>query len=156
MIKKAKFIFLLFILVLVSCGKQPLYEKVHTFDGRIWPQDLTAFHSVEVADTTRLYNVTITLRTTTDYKFSNLWIFLSTALPGGKTERMPYEFRIANEDGSWIGNKTGTIVETEITFGSRSFPAKGTYNFTIEQGITQSTIDEVLDIGLRVDELTTE
>jgi gliding motility-associated lipoprotein GldH len=137
---------------LTSCGEQPLYEKVHSFEGMVWEQGVTTSHEVEVIDTTKLYNITVTLRTTTDYKFSNLWIFLSTELPSGKSERRPYEFRITNEDGSWIGNKTGTIVETEITFDSRTLPIKGKYIFTIEQGITHSTVDEVLDIGLRVEE----
>jgi len=33
-------------------------------------------------------------------------------------------------------------------------PEKGNYTFALEQGITASAIDEVLDIGLRVEEVS--
>jgi hypothetical protein len=32
-------------------------------------------------------------------------------------------------------------------------PLKGKYTFTLEQGITESKIDQVLDIGLNVEEV---
>jgi len=35
-------------------------------------------------------------------------------------------------------------------------PEQGTYTFALEQGITESEIDEVLDVGLRVEEVKTQ
>ena len=51
-----------------------------------------------------------------------------------------------------VGNKTGTIVETSMSFPRRKMPQKGKYTFIIEQGITKQEIDEVLDLTLRVEE----
>jgi hypothetical protein len=113
----------------------------------------------------------MTLRTTTDYKYSNLWVFLNTKNPKGETTREPVEIAIANSDGSWIGKKTGTVVETEVVFirskegqfevferpGNPprmlkcSLRESGKYTFVVEQGITQTVMDEVLDLTFLVE-----
>ena len=152
--KRGTHIAALVITLLSSCGKQALYDKTHSFKDRVWEQDVKPNHRVEITDTNKVYNLSLTLRTTTDYKYNNLWVFLTTKLPDGSSERKPFQFRITNEDGSWVGNKTGTIVETELDFRNRRLPLLGTYEFTLEQGITQSAIDEVLDIGLKVEGAT--
>lgn len=139
------------LLFLTACSEQPLYEKVVSFDGKQWKQDVTPVFKVKIDDVDVNYNFTINLRTTTDYKYSNLWIFLKTETPDGMVERKPFQIMIANPDGSWIGNKTGTVVETPLVFRQRKLPLKGQYTFTIEQGITQSKVDEVLDLGFRVE-----
>lgn len=148
---RVSILFIAALLFLSSCGEQPLYEKVYSFKDRTWNLNNKPEYTVDITDTTSVYDITLTLRTTTDYKYNNLWIFLTTKIPNGETERKPFQIRIANEDGSWIGRKTGTIVETDLNFRSRKLPLKGTYTFTVEQGITQSEIDEVLDLGLKIE-----
>ncbi len=140
---------LLVIVALFGCGEKPLFEKVYSFDDRVWTLEQKPEFKIEVTDTTALYDISLTLRTTTDYKFNNLWIFLKTTLPDGQSERLPFQIRISNEDGSWVGNKTGSVVETSLDFPARKLPIKGEYSFIVEQAVTQSMVDEVLDIGLR-------
>ena len=139
------------ILFLVSCGKQPHYEKVYSFEGQKWDQDVKLEFVIDIKDISHDYDFTLSLRTTTDYKYNNLWVFLKTEAPDGNTGREPFEIIITNPDGSWVGNKTGTVVETPLYFKSRKLPLKGKYKFTVEQGITESKIDEVLDLGFRVE-----
>lgn len=105
-----------------------------------------------IDDVEKEYNFTLLLRTTTDYAYSNLWIFLKTEAPDGTTAREPFEIKLANPDGSWIGNKTGTIVETALYFKERKLPMKGKYVFTVEQGITSIQVNEVLDVSFLVEE----
>lgn len=128
-----------------------MYEKVYSFDDRKWDQDVKPTFEVEVNDLSKAYDFTLSLRTTTDYQYNNLWVFMKTIAPDGTSAREPFEIQIVNPDGTWIGNKTGTIVETPLYFRSRKLPLKGTYTFVIEQGITQSEVDEVLDLGFKVD-----
>ena len=135
---------------LSSCSEQPFYEKVYSFDGNEWNQRVKPSFTLNVKDIDIAYNFVITLRTTTDYKFNNLWIYMNTTTPDGTKAREPFEIKITNPDGSWTGIKTGTIVEHPLQFNKRKLPKKGNYTFTLEQGITDSKIDEVLDIGLRV------
>jgi gliding motility-associated lipoprotein GldH len=150
---KLKFITLLFLIgSTISCTEQPFFEKVYSFKDNEWTQRVKPSFTVDVQDIEKEYNFIVTLRTTTDYKYSNLWIFMNTVTPDGKKAREPFQIHITNTDGSWAGIKTGTIVEHPLQFSKRKLPKKGKYTFTLEQGITESKIDEVLDIGLRVQE----
>ncbi len=138
--------------VLYSCSEQPFYEKVYSFKNNEWSQRVKPSFTIDIKDINIEYNFAITLRTTTDYKFSNLWIYMNTITPDGTKAREPFQIAVTNPDGSWAGIKTGTIVELPLQFNNRRLPKKGKYTFTLEQGITDSKIDEVLDIGLRVTE----
>jgi gliding motility-associated lipoprotein GldH len=141
----------LLLVSLFACQEAPVYEKVVGFEKNEWSQRVKPEFKVEISDTACEYDFVLTLRTTTDYKYNNLWVFLNTETPSGVKAREPFEIRIANPDGSWAGKKTGTVVEFPLSFRRRKLPAKGTYTFVLEQGITTSTIDEVLDIGFRVE-----
>jgi len=155
--KRYKLLYVLLGLVLfASCSDQAFYEKIYSFESKEWNQKVKPSFQVEIEDTSANYIFIITLRTTTDYDYSNLWIFLSSTSPGGENGREPFEFKITHSDGSWIGKKTGTIVEHELRFSQRKLPQKGTYTFTLEQAITASKIDEVLDIGLRVEQIVSQ
>jgi gliding motility-associated lipoprotein GldH len=142
----------LLVTVLFSCSEAPFYEKVYSFENKNWKQNDKLKYVVDIQDLEQEYDFTLSVRTTTDYKFNNLWVFMKTEAPDGASGREPYEIKIANEDGSWIGTKTGTVVETSLSFSRRKLPIKGKYTFTIEQGITASKIDEVLDLVFTVEE----
>ena len=138
--------------VLFSCGEQPFYEKVVAFDDREWSLDEKPSYTVDVKDVSKEYDFTLSLRTSTDYKYSNLWIFMKTITPDGTVAREPFEIVITNDDGSWVGEKSGSVVTTPLYFRSRKLPKAGEYTFVIEQGITESKVDEVHDLTFRVDE----
>ena len=146
-----RFLFILVATVLFSCTETPFYEKVYSFENKEWKQDHKLKFVVDIQDLDKEYDFVLSVRTTTDYKYNNLWLFMKTEAPDGSMGREPFELMIANPDGSWIGQKTGTIVETPLKFSRRKLPLKGKYTFTIEQGITESTIDEILDVVFRVD-----
>lgn len=150
--QKSSFIILLCILsvTVFSCQEAATFEKIYAFETNHWEQKVKPRFVVNIQDTTKSYNFALTLRTTTDYKYSNLWIYMTTLTPNGKKAREPFEIKVAHPDGSWVGKKTGTIVENVLNFNQRKLPMKGYYTFIVEQGITNQSIDEVLDIGLLV------
>ena len=137
---------------MLSCSEAPFYEKVYSFKNKEWKQDQKMKYVVDIQDTEKVYDFTVTLRTTTDYKYNNLWVFMKTIAPDGSSGRRPYQLMVTNPDGSWIGTKSGTIVETTLSFRQRKMPIKGKYTFVLEQAITESKIDEVLDLVFRVQE----
>jgi gliding motility-associated lipoprotein GldH len=141
------------LLFFASCDETAYYQKSFGFKNNMWSQDVKPKFEVEFQDTTKLYDFVLTLRTTTDYKYSNLWIFLNSTPPVGESVREPYEIKTTFPDGSWIGKETGTIVEHQLVFKRRRLPYKGKYKFVVEQAITEKTVDEVLDISLRVEEV---
>lgn len=146
-----KFLVFAFLLLFTSCGKPPYYEKIYSFENRLWTQDVKLSYPVEITNIESEYNFTLSLRVSTDYKYNNLWVFLKTISPDGTEAREPFEIKITNPDGTWVGNRTGSVVETSLTFEKRKLPLKGKYTFILEQGITNSTIDNVLDLGFKVE-----
>ncbi|MEN9742804.1 MAG: hypothetical protein RLZZ65_609 [Bacteroidota bacterium] len=144
------------ILLLSACGKDAIYNKSYQFQDETWKQDVKPSFEVAIQDTSKIYDFVFTLRSTTDYAYNNLWVFLSTTPPTGKTVREPFEIKMAFPDGNWIGKRSGTIVEHEFVFAKRKIPYKGKYKFVLEQAITQKTVNELLDISLEVRESETE
>ncbi|WP_430405365.1 gliding motility lipoprotein GldH [Fluviicola sp.] len=138
---------LVLLVFLYSCGDTPLYNKSYSFKNNSWEQDVKPVFKVSIPDTTSFYTIQITLRTTTDYSYNNLWFFIHSKTPLGQVGREPVEIKIANPDGSWIGETSGTIVENTVYFKHRKFPQKGDYLFTFEQGITEQSARNVMDIS---------
>jgi gliding motility-associated lipoprotein GldH len=141
---------LVLLVFLSSCGDAPLYNKSYSFTNNSWDQDVKPVFKVNVSDTTASYTAQITIRTTTDYGYNNLWFFIHSKTPGGEVDRIPVEVKIANPDGSWIGETSGTIVENTVYFRDLKFPQKGNYIFTFEQGITEQSAKNVMDISYAV------
>jgi gliding motility-associated lipoprotein GldH len=138
--------------LLYGCGDGAFYSKSYEFKDKKWSQQQKPRFIIDFQDTTKLYDFRIALRTTTDYKFNNLWIFLHSKPPYGESVREPYEIKTTYPDGRWIGKKSGSIVEHQLIFKRRRPPYKGKYVFEIEQGISEKVIDEVLDISFIVEE----
>ena len=147
-----KIIPIVFVLFLLSCGETPHFDKTFSFENKEWDQRVMPTFSFDISDTTKAYDVILTLRVTTSYSFNNLWIFMNSKTPSGINKRDPFQIPISKPDGSWIGTKSGTVVENQLVFQARKFPEIGTYTIGIEQGIVEEKIDEILDIGLRIRE----
>ncbi|TXI85197.1 MAG: hypothetical protein E6Q38_00790 [Crocinitomicaceae bacterium] len=157
MVTKNRLLGIVFALgLLTGCENAPTFEKSYVFDKSEWAQNVKPSFTVDIQDVSKEYNFILTIRTTTEYKFSNLWMYMSTTTPKGDKAREPFELIIANQDGSWAGTKTGTVVETSLQFKRRKMPEKGKYTFVLEQGITESKIDEILDVTLLVEEAVKE
>lgn len=150
---KTAFFAILLGLFVTSCSEAPYFEKVVSFDNNKWEVNQKPTFEVEIDDTSVFYDFVLTMRTTTEYKYNNLWIFWNTKTPNGENVREPFEVKIAAQDGSWIGKNSGTIVENQIHFRQRKISPKGKYTFVLEQGITESVIDNVLDVNLKVEKV---
>jgi gliding motility-associated lipoprotein GldH len=146
-------VYIAIVYLLTGCSSPSVFEKSYAFEQNKWMQNVKPTFNVDIQDTSKAYNFIFTLRTTTEYKYSNLWIYLNTSTPDGQKVREPYEIKITNPDGTWIGKKIGTIVENTIYFRNKKMPRRGKYLFTLEQGITESLIDEVMDISLIVEKV---
>ena len=94
-----------FLVFFVSCTQTPEYIKVHTFKNKTWEQGNKIKYTFNIEDTTTKHDITLFLRTTTSYKYNNLWVFLTKETPEGKKTKETIEIKIASPDGSWVGKK---------------------------------------------------
>lgn len=107
---------------------------------------------VTVMDETVPYNLYMNLRVTADYKYANLFVLIKQVSPDKQAHSTRYEFKLANADGEWLGDGSGSIYSYQVPFKTAyKFPAKGVYTFEIEQNMRDNPLREVTDVGIRVE-----
>jgi len=149
------FIFFLLIISafsIISCDKNSIYEKNKEIKNNNW--NITDFKKFDVIidDTLSLHKFYINIRHTGDYKYSNIYIFITTSFPDNSIIRDTAQIILADKDGRWLGTGLGNIKDNRILFkkGIR-FPQKGIYSFTIEQGMRDQNLEGIADIGIRIE-----
>ncbi len=116
-------------------------------------QDAQSFNFT-ITDTVALYNVYVQVRNTTDYPFSNLYLFLMTKDAQGMTSRDTLECILAAPDGKWLGDGMGKLRENRILIKKdMRWPAPGFYEIKIEQAMRKEILVGISDIGLRIEKV---
>ena len=148
-----KALFLLSVLyVFVSCDSNKLYEENMAVGEDGWHHDDIKTFEFDITDTISPLNLYINVRTSTDYAFSNLFMFLYSEYPSGYSDKDTLEFILAEQSGQWLGQSSGTVVENQILiFKGGRFTTPGTYKFQLEHGMRQKILPEILDVGFRVE-----
>jgi len=133
-----------------SCSDGPYYQKTYDFHQRTWASDRPSVFRINIDDTTAVYRFELSVRTTTEYAYNNLWLLWKSKTPSNERASEPFELKITSPEGNWIGKKTGSLVEHQLTFAERKMPHVGEYIFTIQQASTHEKVKDILDIGLTV------
>lgn len=148
---KNVFLFLIAVSILSACGKEPLFIKTYDFKNHIWGGGESPKFTFHARDTKTAYDFVLTLRTSTDYEYSNLWVFMYTKNPNKTIRKDTLNLPLAKQNGKWMGKNTGSIVENEFLIGfNKKFPAKGEYTVRFEQAIMQSNVENVIDLTFQV------
>lgn len=140
-------------MALAACDGNVYYDESRSVDEHGWaPQDSVCF-DVEVDDTTHLFNFLVEVRNSVTYPYSNTFLFIGTTFPDGSVARDTLECPLADATGRWLGKRTGRYVDARYRLrgGSARFPMTGTYHFAITNGMRDSAISGLKDIGFRVE-----
>jgi gliding motility-associated lipoprotein GldH len=137
---------------LTSCDNSKIYEENFNVDSEGWHSDDIKDFKFTIEDTLSPLSLFVNVRTSTDYKYSNLYIFLHSKYPNGEKNKDTLEFILADPMGKWYGESSGTVVEFKgmISTGGR-FAQAGEYMFSIEHAMREEVLAEVIDVGFRVE-----
>ncbi|MBU3927740.1 MAG: gliding motility lipoprotein GldH [Bacteroidetes bacterium] len=139
------------VLVLVSCDVHTLYDQQVALPENGWFKNEAVKFDLDISDTITPYHFELTLRHTTNYRYCNLYIFLTTRFPEGKMSRDTIELVLADPTGQWVGKGWGNLRDNEITLKSPLFfPQKGHYQFLVQQAMRTDTLNEITHLGLRL------
>jgi gliding motility-associated lipoprotein GldH len=127
--------------ILTACSSNALHSESISIAGQAWKQGVKKELNIPVKDTSLLYDVVLTVRTTSEYPYCNLWMYLTVDGPLGKSKRFPLEITTADSKGQWLGEKIIT---------HDRFPKKGVYRFSFEQASTDKVLPEVMDLTLEL------
>lgn len=151
---QGKLIVPLLFFILTACGKNILYTDSFIIPDKTWKlTEITEFR-YDSADTLSRTNVSINIRTGSDFPYRNIFLFLTAVAPDGKSITDTLEYELADEKGNWYGKGIGDIHELTLPYRSDVFfPMRGTYIFKIQHGMRIQDLKGVYDIGLRIEKI---
>jgi gliding motility-associated lipoprotein GldH len=137
--------------LLFSCNNNIVFTDSKAMAAKKWElMNITSF-SVPIDDTLNSNNVFFTIRTGSSYPFRNIYLFVNTTSPDGKSITDTLEYFLADEKGKRFGKGFGDVHELNLPYKSNVyFPVKGTYNFNIRHGMRVEDLKGVYDFGLRI------
>ena len=139
---------------IASCDRNCAYERNDTIENEKWNLEKAFNHQFEIKDSMQWYNMYINIRNTTDYKNSNLFLFVTTTFPKGQKAKDTLECALANPQGKWYGKGNGRLKECKILFKPKfRFSQNGKYNIEIKHGMREQDVMGISDIGIRLEKL---
>lgn len=149
---------LIFLLMAASsCVKIDEFEKTEMIQGQKWYYKEVPSFTFSISDTTARYNVYITLRHTDQYNYNNIWLKLGVKSPADSTVYQNVNLILAEDAKGWEGSGMNDIFEVRklISKGPVSFPRSGEYIFTIAQIMRENPLENIMNVGLRVEKAGT-
>lgn len=144
-------VLLLVCLSVVGC-KNVLYQNSETIPNKIWEAERNITFNVEVTDTVKGYDFYIDLRNESTYPYANIYMFVNSTFPNGKSARDTVECFLADKTGRWLGTGLGDILDNHILFKENvRFPDMGTYSFSFEHGMRDESLSGILDVGISIE-----
>jgi len=139
-------------LFLVSCGNNVLIDDDVAYEQSYWPVSDKYILEFEQPDTVSNYNFFITLRNTDDYPYRNIYVFLTTVFPNGKTTRDTIDCPLANYQGKWLGKGFGGVYDNRIIYMHNTrFQQPGSYKVIMEQAMRNKELPGIKSVGIRIE-----
>jgi gliding motility-associated lipoprotein GldH len=140
------------LLFLTACDSKRIFEENKDIPNSSWiSSDIIRF-DVPIKDPATPANFFINVRHADGYPYSNLYLFIKTTFPNGKSSMDTLECILADEKGKWLGKGLGDIYDNQIPFKRNvRFPLAGTYSFEVQQATRNDNLPLIMDIGLRIE-----
>lgn len=133
-----------------SCNFDTVVDTNQSIEDNQWLYANAAKAEFEIKDTTKPYQVNFKLRINTDYRYANLFV-LTTFKDSKKRKRIRYQFKLAKEDGQWLGNGSGDLYTyTFPLLKNHRFADTGKYEIEVEQNMRDNPLVGVSDVGIEV------
>ncbi len=136
----------------ISCKDIAVYESNYDVKREVWNIDSVAHFFVNVTDTISPYNIFVSIRNTTSYPNSNLFLFIHTTSPVGATLCDTLECILADKRGDWLGKGFGSLRDNRIPYKRYiRFPEQGVYSINIQHGMRTNNLQGIASVGVRVE-----
>jgi gliding motility-associated lipoprotein GldH len=144
--------YFLLLLPLISCDSNTVLDNYQRIPNAQWKKDSPVVIGTSLTDLKAVYDIYFQVRNTTDYEYSNLYLFINTTLPDASKTRDTVECILAKPDGKWIGKGFGKIKESRWLMKKGMMIKKaGHYKFEIEQAMREDNLKGIADVGLKIE-----
>jgi len=155
--KRVSFLFFILFIFLFSCNTIDLYEKDVTIPKFSWKSSYRPEFNFLIKDTTAQYELFLVLRHNEKYNYNNIWFNLYAQAPGDSVRKISVEKTLATNEHGWEGTGMDDIYEHRISLNNEliennfSIKHPGEYRFTIEQIMREDPLQNVMNVGLRIE-----
>jgi gliding motility-associated lipoprotein GldH len=138
-----------------SCTKINVFEKNVAFKDHAWQSIVKPVIVFNISDTASLYNLYIVLRHSDAYDFNNVWIKCTVVTPGDTIRKSRnYNLPLASNDKGWLGTGMDDIFEHRVLIQPNTkFTRPGEYQFLLEQIMRQDPLENILNVGMRIEKV---
>jgi gliding motility-associated lipoprotein GldH len=145
----------LFIICLAACNKISVFEKQAAIPSFKWAPSYKPVFDFDITDTAVPYNIFVVCRHNDAYRYSNLWIRVTEQLPGDTARRFDMQLDLTNNNQEWRGAGMDDIFElrTLPRILQARMLRKGKCVYTIEQLMYDNPLENIMNIGLRVEKI---
>ena len=144
-------LFLLSLLLLFSCGKNKVYEKLIKMDDNEWSMDKELTFEVPIEDTSLFYTVYIPVRHIDNYPYDGLLINVTINTPSGEQRSKNYKLKLRDKNGKFIGDPGGDIWDVDVPIMEKiKFNSIGSYNFKIVNSMPTTPTVCIMEVGLKI------
>jgi gliding motility-associated lipoprotein GldH len=138
--------------LLVSCSDENIIfnDYVDIENTQLSFKDTIVFQT-KITDTINPHNIFLQLRTSTDYKWSNMFVFSEIYFPNNKTRTDTFEVFLMDKKGNWNGDKSGIVVNfNHSLYKNIKFPINGDYKFRLIQAMRDTILKDVMSVGIKI------
>ena len=136
-----------------GCDPARVFEENRDLKDYVWPVDEKPTFAFAITDTAARYTIYLNVRTSTSYRFHNLFTRLTLTGPGGEIiDRHLHELNVRDpQTGEPLGDGAGDIFDQQVVAlrGVR-FRRPGTYRAELVQYMRLGTLPDVMSVGIRV------
>ena len=147
-------------LSIASCDSNSVFDEYQSVSNE-WNKDSVITFKVNPPDSINSYNVFVNLRNTHDYKYSNLFLIVSTKFPNGKVIKDTLEYKMTKPNGEFLGTGFSDVKENKLWYKENVvFQEAGEYQFDIQHAMRENgkvqgieNLEGITDIGLRIENI---
>lgn len=139
--------------LITGCNTIGVYEKTEAFASHTWAASNKLNFSFNITDTAAFYNVYVVLRHTDAYRYNNIYINVTSTVPGDSTISHQHNFVLANNTG-WLGSAIDDVIEQRMTINAVPIRLKkGAYQVGLQQIMRDDPLENILNAGVRVEKV---
>ncbi|MDR2919514.1 MAG: gliding motility lipoprotein GldH [Tannerella sp.] len=135
-----------------SCTSTDFYNQYQIIDEK-WEKEKEFYFTFEIEDNSSLYNLSVEIRNNNSYPYQNLWLFCTEEQPVGPIWRDTIECTLADDFGKWYGTGMSIFHQSIPIRTTYKFPYKSQYTFSIRQGMRDSNLQGIEEIGVRIEKV---
>ena len=147
---------ILVVILFFSCDKKRVFDEYKSV-GSAWHKDSIVTFNLPELDSTKRYNLFVTLRDNNNYPFNNLFLIVGIEMPNGFTKVDTLEYQMANPDGSLMGDGFSDIKENKL-FYKENVRFRGKYKVNIKQAVRENgkvpgvtALEGITEVGFRIE-----